>query len=178
MFQMPPSTPWNALHPSIVHFPIALLLLAPLFIAAAVIWRKHARPLSLVALAVLAAGVCSAQLALMSGEAAEDAVDPLGAAKSLLHEHEEAGELVRNVYFGLAAAFAVVTGALVMRRERCPRLLYPWGALLVLLAMLPCSLLVINTGHLGGRLVHEYGIHAPLGAGPQPVPADRPDHDD
>jgi len=32
MFQFPPIPSWDAWHPMIIHFPIALLLIAPVFI--------------------------------------------------------------------------------------------------------------------------------------------------
>ena len=51
MIQMPPIPSWDGLHPLIIHFPIALLLVAPLLVlVGALLKPEKGRPVLYVAL--------------------------------------------------------------------------------------------------------------------------------
>ena len=51
MIQMPPIPSWDGLHPLIIHFPIALLLVAPLLVLiGALLKPEKGRPVLYVAL--------------------------------------------------------------------------------------------------------------------------------
>src|SRR5579859_6721155 len=90
MLTLPPLPGWQAIHPMMVHFPIALLLIAPLFIVLGVV-RKPERgfPFLLVALILMALGTSATFLAASSGEAAGELIDKLPQAKAVLEQHEE-----------------------------------------------------------------------------------------
>ena len=71
MIQMPPIPGWEGLHPLIIHFPIVLLLVAPLlFLVGALLKPEKGRPVLYVALALMVAGTLSVFLAAATGEAA------------------------------------------------------------------------------------------------------------
>jgi len=64
MFQFPPIPNWDALHPLIVHFPIVLLLVAPLFIVAALVASPaRGRLFMISALILMILGTASVYLA-------------------------------------------------------------------------------------------------------------------
>jgi uncharacterized membrane protein len=113
------------------------------------------------ALVLLGIGTLGAFLATWSGEATEHAITMTEEIHRLVHEHEEAAELARNIFIGITAAFALLTLG-VWKIERVRKL---GGAalVLILLAQVAGTLVLANAGHLGGMLVHEHGLRAPMG---------------
>lgn len=63
--------PWNHLHPAIVHFPIALLTVAPLLVLLGLLWPAQRRGIHAAALVLLVLGFGGLMLALASGDAVE-----------------------------------------------------------------------------------------------------------
>ena len=157
---LPPWPGWDGLHPLVIHFPIALLLVAPLFVLLAVVLPKHAQALSASALLLLALGTVSAVVSVETGEAAGELVEHSEAVDAVLLEHAELAETTRNVFAALTLLYAAVLGVpLVVRKLGQPK--FRLATNLVMLVLLAAaSLLVVNTGHLGGRLVHELGVRA------------------
>jgi uncharacterized membrane protein len=158
---MPPIPAWDAAHPIIVHFPVALLLFAPLLIVAAMLAGKGWKPLAIAAFLVLACGLLGAVLSVLSGEAAESAAEVNRAAYATLEEHEELAELTRNLFIGITAAFALII-ALGIGWKRFGRRGYVICSLLLLLPYAYGALTLAKTAHRGGLLVHHYGVRAPL----------------
>ena len=71
MLQFPAIPSWDALHPLIIHFPIALLLVAPIFIVVgAVLTPARGRSYLIAAMVLLLVGTASIFVAVESGEAA------------------------------------------------------------------------------------------------------------
>lgn len=197
MFKVPTLPPWDAMHPIVVHFPIALLAVAPVMVLAGLLLRRHRTGLLLAAWLMMALGTAGAFVAVSTGEAAEDlAVGTAGSEAALsvvLHEHEELAETTRNIFTGLTLAYGLLlcAGAWMARRRRVADALSSGGAAgggggsagagqgkpgerrgrglvlgahAVFLAAYALGVLVlINTGHLGGRVVHEFGVRAMIG---------------
>lgn len=167
----------DPLHPAVVHFPIALAFLLPMF-AVGALWaiRRGAGARVAwaipVALAVVLAG--TAWAALETGEAEEERVEDV-VAESPLHEHEEAGELflVLSGLVALVAAAGMAGGTV----GTAGRLLATVGSLAVLIAG-------VSVGRAGGELVYEHGAARPyvqaVTAGADPPAAEREhrDHDE
>jgi len=164
---LPPIPPWEGAHPIVVHFPIALLLVAPVLVVLSLLVPKLRRGIALSALAVMALGAAGASLAVATGEATSEVVEetPEGKASlGLISRHEEAAETARVLFLVLTAAYGALVIVPVVRKKEFPR-----GADLALhavfLAFYGASCLQLaNVGHLGARIVHERGVRAPMGA--------------
>jgi uncharacterized membrane protein len=161
---LPPIPTWDGLHPLVVHFPIALLLTAPVLIAMALVWRRHEFPLAAAALVIMGLGTLSAFVAVQSGEAAQGLLET-PQAEAVFNRHEELAKLTQGLFAGLTVLFAAIVFVprMIRRPLRRPATVV---AGLVFLALYLCATVVLaNTAHQGGRLVHELGVHNPAAAG-------------
>ena len=139
----------DPLHPAVIHFPLVLGLLLPLFAvgAAWAIRRGADAPRAwAIPLLMAAALAASAFVALRTGEAEEDRVEAV-VSEAVLHEHEEAAErfLVLTGVLLLVAAAGVVRGTL----GQAARVLTVAGSLGVAAAG-------IQVGAAGGELVYRH----------------------
>ncbi len=177
MFSFPPLPPWNGLHPLVVHFPIALIMVAPLFVLLALLIKPRTREFIGVSalLMILAAG--GALMATSTGSAAEHLAEKVPGAKAILHEHEELGESAEVFAIALAAALVVGFGSLCIWRQKIPRGIILGFGVVYLIAHAAGMLVVANTAHQGGRLVHEVGVRAnmsPAAGNPVAAPTSEP----
>lgn len=139
------------LHPSIVHFPVALVTVGSLFAVLYLFvrreWLRWFAPV-LFSLALLGAGA-----AYFSGQSAKDRAEAIGVPKAAVEEHEESGVWA----LGVTALACLVAWATHSGRRGI------WiSAVLALLA----TAVILRTGHLGGRLVYVYGAGHVAGAAP------------
>lgn len=173
MFSFPPLPPWNGMHPLVIHFPIALIIVAPLFVVLGLLIKPRTREFIGVSalLMILAAG--GALLATSTGSAAEHLAEKVPGAKAILHEHEELGESAEVFAIALAAALVVGFASLCIWRPKLPRGVIIGFGMVYLVGHAAGMLVVANTAHQGGRLVHEFGAHAnmfPAGGNPVAAP--------
>lgn len=167
MFNLPPLAPWNGMHVLIVHFPIALLTFTPVMIVAAILFRKWGRQFAAAAGFLLIAGTIAAQVAIMSGEAAEHlakelAIDADPEASELLEHHSEAAEAVRNIFAMLTVLYWGYLAATGLSKRK-PTLAVDISVLAVFVILTGVGALALaNAAHMGGELVHSHGILAPL----------------
>ena len=161
MLQLPPLPTWNSLHPLIIHFPIVLLLVCPLFILiGAFLSPAKGRPYLSTALILLLLGTASLFFAVQTGQVASQLVDRDPPVEVLLKSHYALAIETRAIFVALSMIACVVF--------LVPRLLGNADGLLFS-SMLPLSFLVfygvgviflLNTADRGGRMVHELGVHA------------------
>lgn len=156
-------------HPILVHFPIALLVVAVLFDGAALFWRE--RPgVRAAAAALFTLGAVAALAAFFTGRAAADEILMPAAAQTTLTDH--ADWAARTVWFyGL---FALVRLALLWFDRKGRSWTPGWAHALVFLVGAGGLFLLVQTGDRGAQMVFQYGV------GVQAAPQDnlvRHDHD-
>jgi uncharacterized membrane protein len=140
----------NPLHPAVVHLPVALAVLLPLFTLGALWFIRRgapAQPTWGVAVSLMAMLVASAMVAKQTGEAQEERVERVVSDKSI-HTHEEAAELFVLVSAGVLAIGAA--GFLAGRAGQVARIGAAIGTAVILGAGW-------NVGHSGGMLVYRDG---------------------
>jgi len=140
----------NPLHPAIVHFPVVLAFLLPLFVGGA-LWAirrgANARRTWLLPLAGAAALALSAWVAVETGEGQGERVERV-VSEQAIDSHEEMAE----AFLAGSAGVAVVAllGLVGGMPGRAARMVTGIGSLALVA-------LVARVGHSGGLLVYRYG---------------------
>jgi uncharacterized membrane protein len=167
MLQLPPIPSWDALHPLIVHFPIALLLIAPLFIiAGAVLQPGKGRAYLAAAMILLLAGTAAIYVAIGTGEAAGKLAERVPGVEQVIETHESLAERTRAVFTVLSVIFAALLAVPRFLKKNDTRLTTTVLPLAFLVLYGGGALLLVNTAHNGGRLVHEFGVRAIVASSP------------
>lgn len=143
----------DPLHPAVVHFPIALVVLLPL----AALWALWAirsktgpRMAWAVPVALSALLTVSAFTALKTGEEQEDRVEAV-VSEAAIHEHEERAELF--LVLSGVVLLVMAGGLLGGTAGRASRLVATVGSV----GLIAAGVLV---GSSGGELVYEHGAAA------------------
>ena len=140
----------NPLHPAIVHFPVVLAIILPLFaIGAAWAIRRGARPRRAwsIPIAVAAALALSAWAAVETGEEQDERVERV-VAEQPLSAHEEMAEVFLAGSAALALlALAGLAPGIAGKAARGATVL---GSLVLVVG-------AARVGHSGGQLVYRYG---------------------
>lgn len=171
----PPMPEWDGLHPLVVHFPIALLLTAPVFMITALAAKRAQRSFAVAALILLILGTASAYVALESGEAAAQFAIRTGGVSKVLEEHEELAETTVTLFTIATLVYAAMTFGPLLLKKPMNRTLWISVQGVFVLAYFACTLVLANTGHYGGRLVHEFGVHSLVARSGHEAPAGESD---
>ncbi|HEX7554756.1 MAG TPA: DUF2231 domain-containing protein, partial [Geothrix sp.] len=89
---------WSHAHPIIVHFPIALLLVAPLLVLLGLLWPAQRTGIHISALILLLLGTCMAVLAVITGMAAAGAAGRNPELLLALDSHEHLAKQTAILY--------------------------------------------------------------------------------
>lgn len=161
MLDFPPIPSWDALHPLIIHFPIALLLIVPVFIViGAVLTPVKGRSYLIAAMVLLLAGTAATYFAVETGEAAGRLAERAPAMERVLENHEALAERTRAVFSVLSVIFVALLAIPWLLKRADTRLTTTTLPLAFLVLYSVGILLLVNTAHNGGRLVHEFGVRA------------------
>jgi uncharacterized membrane protein len=149
----------NPLHPAVVHFPVVLAFLLPLFVAGG-FWalRRGVAPRRAWLLPTIVAGAIavSAWVSVETGEAEDERVERV-VSENAIEAHEELAEtfLATSAVITVIAA-AGLLGGITGRIARFS----------TLAGSLALVVVVARVGHTGGQLVYRYGAaSAYTGAG-------------
>jgi uncharacterized membrane protein len=167
MLHIPQIPPWESLHPLVIHFPIVLLLVSPVFVlVSTVLAPTKGRPYLIVGLALLLGGTAGLFIATETGEAAAELADRTPQIDATLHVHEELASQTR-LLFSLFSAFLIAVSALPRLLPRPLTRLQSTSFLVIFLALYSTGVAaLVNTAHQGGRLVHQFGVRAMMPADP------------
>lgn len=155
----------DPLHPAVVHFPIVLAVLAPIF-AVGALWniRRGTRPQRAWGVTTLVVGALAASswVAVQTGKQQEDKVERVVGERPL-ETHEEAGELF---LWSAGAVLAITALGLVRGRVGHVARIAGTAGTIALVGV------AWNVGRTGGELVYRHGAAsaytktAGAGAGP------------
>jgi uncharacterized membrane protein len=158
MPQLPLIPSWQGVHPLITHFPIALLLLAPLFLVFAAYTQADKRSTFLAsALIVMVLGTGSMYVAYEAGKAAARVVERSGGIEAIVEHHQQ---LAGHARFSFTLATVLFGLCLLICRVSH---VHPSE----LTAFLPVGFVtlyglglfwLLNAAYNGERLVHEFGV--------------------
>lgn len=161
----------DPLHPALVHFPIALILLGTAVAVVSVFLRRWHLPWIAAGLMILGAG--GAVAATWSGEEDQEMAGELNEnVEGVLDEHEEWGERARNS--ALVAAVLALGAALLSRSPVSGRI----ASVVALCAALVSSFCVVKAGHFGGELVYKHGVGVNVLGAAGAASADKGHHKD
>ncbi|MBO6514402.1 MAG: hypothetical protein JJ974_10600 [Phycisphaerales bacterium] len=164
---LPPIPPFEAYHPLVVHFPIAMLLSAwlPLILGFFLKGHKEHQDSTkywwIATLLWVGIGVTGVMASVSTGDAAEEiAIVTTDAAKSVLEEHERTAIYTRILSI---ITFLALLSAFILRytiNAKKPVVII--AIAITALFYAATTIFLINTAHQGGLLVHQHGIHAPI----------------
>jgi len=165
MFSIPKMQDWDALHPLIVHLPIGILLIVPLFIFLAIVIKRYTLCFSITGLLLMIMGTLGVFIAVSTGESAVELVDrSIKEVSEIIEQHEELAEMTLNIYIILS----IIYFGIVMLPKLIPMItkkifnekIFFISNIIFLIAYIFGILGIVNTSHLGGKLVHELGVRA------------------
>lgn len=156
----PPFPTWDGLHPLVIHFPIVLLLVAPVFVILGALMPKSGRVMYLAALVLMVLGTISAFVSYGTGEAAGKLAERTPQINAAIERHEEFAETTRLLFSILTVIFAGLLYVPKLLRFEIGRKAQAIAAMVFLFFYGSGALVLVNTAHQGGMLVHQYGVHA------------------
>ena len=164
-----PFPDWNGLHPLVVHFPIALLFVAPVLVVLGLVARNGRKYFFASALVLMVIGTVALFMAVSTGAAAEELAEHVPNAAAVLERHEDLAGVARTVFTILTLLFLgiVAAPALTKRTLQGPYLVVVHAAFLLFYAA--GMIVLANAAHEGGRLVHEVGVRAAIASSQSPA---------
>jgi uncharacterized membrane protein len=149
---------WSELHPLVIHFPIALLLVAPIFILLSLFNRANGRTFAVSAFILIVIGTVGTVIAAQTGEAADKSIPE--AFEALVERHEHLAEIAEFIFIGLTVAFGLLAFLPVLLRRTLPRPAWIGLNLVFLVGYVIGGGYLVAAAHAGGALTHGPG--APL----------------
>ena len=153
---LPSLPPPTGLHPLVIHFPVALLLVAPLLILLSLVMKRQRVGLGAAALVLMVLGTAAAFVAVYTGNLAGELAERTPQVSATLERHEELAETSRTVFALLTGMFAVMFGAPLVRRREWSNGLY-----VGVVAGVP-GLLRGRHAHVGQRRAPRWSVGASI----------------
>jgi uncharacterized membrane protein len=158
---LPPIPSWEGIHPLIIHFPVALLFVAPLHIVGMLAARRVMARDYQPALSLMILGTLGAYFAYASGMAAASVASDLSAeAAATLARHADLAGDTRMAFTVLTVLYALLLYGPVLLKKQVSPLLFRAGQGVFLALYGAGMLLLMWTADKGGHLVHQFGVKA------------------
>jgi uncharacterized membrane protein len=156
----PPIPSWDALHPLIIHFPVALLLVAPILVILGMLLPRQSKGLFIAAFVLMALGTVATYVAVATGEAAGELAERTAGVAAVLEGHEKLAETTRLIFTALTVIFAVILFAPPLLKRHLGHRSWLVLSMAFLVFYSAGMVVLVNVAHQGGRLVHEFGVRA------------------
>ena len=158
MPQLPMIPGWDGIHPLLIHFPLTLFFLAPVFVLFASLTKATTRRTFLIsALTVMLLGITSTYAAFEAGQTAAASVTEAGELKTVMERHQELASLARSSLTAATLLFGLtllICACFHLHLHELTGVL-PLGSVVFYALGL---FWLINTAYDGERLVHEFGV--------------------
>ncbi len=153
---------WGALHPAVIHFPIGLLTIAPLFVLLGAFFPQSRKNFYITAALLLWLGTSTVFLSVSTGEEASEHLKLPPEIVSTLEIHSELAEQSRWTFGALTLLLTFYTLVFLPKtktkgQNQNAHLIFLSAFLLFYIYSL-CVL--YNAAHQGGKLVHQHGIRS------------------
>ncbi|OGU59167.1 MAG: hypothetical protein A2X64_07195 [Ignavibacteria bacterium GWF2_33_9] len=159
MFSLPTPPPFEGMHPLVVHLPIGVLVIVPLFILLAIVFKQNAKNFTLTAAILSWIGTIGAIVAVITGQAAITMVmDHSPELNAVMQDHVALALMTRNLFIVYSIFYTAFTYFLLRDKVKPSLSLILQIVFLVFLGI--CILGLINTGHLGATIVHHFGVQS------------------
>lgn len=157
MLQLPMFPGWDGIHPLLIHFPLTLFFLAPVFALVAAFTKTATQRAFLIStLLLMFFGTVSTYVAFEAGEAAA-AEGFSKEALAVVERHRELADLTRSSFTLATLLFGLTLGICGFLHLRVRELIgvLPVGAAVFYILGL---FWLIHAAYQGERLVHEFGV--------------------
>lgn len=135
-------------------------MVAPIIILIGIFMPKNGRTFLISAFVLMLLGTIATFVAVSTGSAAGELAERVNNVDRVLEDHEELAETTRAVFAALTVIFGVIVFAPILFRKELSRMIAIPLNLAFLLFYGSGVVLLMNTAHQGGRLVHEFGVRA------------------
>lgn len=163
MLQLPMVPGLDGIHPLLIHFPLALFFLAPVFVLFAGFAKTLTRRTFLIsALTVMLLGVASTFAAFEAGQSTAATLTPTGEVRTVIERHQELASLARSSLTAATLLFGLTLLICTCFHLQIHELtgVLPLGSVVFYALGL---FWLINTAYYGERLVHEFGVGSSVG---------------
>lgn len=158
MFSIPTPPPFEGMHPLVVHLPIGVLVLIPLFILLAVVFKQNSKTFTITTSILTWIGTVGAIVAVITGHAAYELAPRSAEINAVLIKHMQLAELTRNLFIIFSVLYTLFTYFVIKDKVK-PSLTFILQLVFLLFAGISI-LILINAGHLGAELVHKHGVQS------------------
>ncbi len=152
----------GSLHPLIVHFPIALFCVAPLFLIASFIFKEQKFIILNITCTLMIIGMLSGFLSVFTGEQSAEYLEADPAYVQTLDAHYHLAETAQKIFTVLTLVLGVF---LIFNKQltvKFGKSFHNIFLIIFLIAHMIGLLFLSNAAHYGGKLVHKHGITTTL----------------